>query len=180
MPSPLGHTLAACAAIISMDRSLIRGKILNIVVPGLGFVVGTLADADFIVAYYSTLPYLRHHYFSHSIPFTIALSAFVWIILKLFKTPLALKKSLIFAAAYGSHLLLDYFAHDGSKPFGIPLLWPFSHHHFIAPFNIFLSIHRGEFSDLFSLHNMLAIFIEFAVLAPILAFVVWKARQQMS
>ena len=34
------------------------------------------------------------------------------------------------AAAYGSHLLLDWFGLDTSAPFGIPALWPLSSAYF--------------------------------------------------
>ncbi len=74
------------------------------------------------------------------------------------------KFALLIGAAYSSHLLLDYFADDGSKPYGIPLLWPFTNQHFIAPFNLFYSIHRGEFSDIFSMHNFVGVLIEIAVI----------------
>ena len=180
MPSPVGHTIGAFAAMLAVDPSIIStGRRLTLAM-GTAFVVGTLADADFVVAYYSTTPYLRHHYFSHSIPFAIIFTLLCWVILKSIQFRNATRAAGVLGAAYTSHLLLDYFAEDGSRPYGIPLLWPFSDRHFIAPFDVFLSIHRGEFSDLFSMHNVFAILIEIGVLAPIalLLFLVANTRMK--
>ena len=82
MPSPVGHTIGAFAAMLAVDPSIIStGRRLTLAM-GTAFVVGTLADADFVVAYFSTTPYLRHHYFSHSIPFAIVFTLVCWVILK--------------------------------------------------------------------------------------------------
>jgi membrane-bound metal-dependent hydrolase YbcI (DUF457 family) len=178
MPTPVGHTLGALAAMIAIEPSIISSRCKPIVILGTAFIVGTLADADFLVAHYTTAPYLRHHYFSHSIPFAILFTVLCWIILKIAKFHDPKKGAALLGTAYGSHLFLDYFAHDGSKPYGIPLLWPFSDRHFIAPVDVFFSIHRGEFSDLFSWHNFFAVLIEIAVLAPIvvLMFLIANSR----
>jgi membrane-bound metal-dependent hydrolase YbcI (DUF457 family) len=179
MPSPVGHTIGAFAAILAVDPSIITTRYKLSVALGTSFIVGTLADADFLVAYFSTVPYLRHHYFSHSIPFAIIFWLLCWVVLKGIKFKDATRNAALLGAAYGSHLVLDYFAEDGSKPYGIPLLWPFSNQHFIAPFDIFLSIHRGEFSDLFSLHNLWAILIEVGVLTPLALMMFLLANSRM-
>jgi membrane-bound metal-dependent hydrolase YbcI (DUF457 family) len=179
MPSPVGHSLGALAAMIAIEPSIIVSRYKPIVILGTAFIVGTLADADFLVAHYTTVPYLRHHYFSHSIPFAILFTTVCWIILKLVKFHDSKKGAALLGAAYGSHLFLDYFAQDGSKPYGIPLLWPFTDQHFIAPFDIFFSIHRGEFVDLFSWHNFFAILIEIAVLAPIVVLMFLLANSRL-
>jgi membrane-bound metal-dependent hydrolase YbcI (DUF457 family) len=179
MPSPVGHTIGAFAAMLAVDPTIITNGRRMILSIGTAFVVGTLADADFLIAYFSTAPYLRHHYFSHSIPFAIVFTLFCWLFLKSIRFKNAGRATAVLGAAYSSHLLLDYFADDGSRPYGIPLLWPFSNRHFIAPFDIFLSIHRGEFSDLFSLHNVMAILIEVGVLAPIVLLLFLIANTRM-
>jgi membrane-bound metal-dependent hydrolase YbcI (DUF457 family) len=181
MPSPVGHTLAAYAAMLVLDAGLITSRYKMNLAIGAAFIFGTLADADFVVAQFTTIPYLRHHYFSHSIPFAAALTLLIWALLKLFRFQNAKKISIVLGVAYGTHLLLDYLAEDGSKPYGIPLLWPFSHHHFIAPVNIFFSIHRGELGAIFSLHNLAAILIEIAVMAPVaaLAFLIVRRKNEI-
>ncbi len=180
MPSPVGHTLGAFSALLALEPNIVSSRYKTNIALGAAFVFGSLADADFVVAHFSTAPYLRHHYFSHSIPFAICFTFLCWIILKCFRFQNAGKFSGLIGAAYSSHLLLDYFAEDGSNPYGIPLLWPFTNRHFIAPFNLFYSIHRGEFTDIFSMHNLVGVLIEIAVMAPItfLLIVVAKRRVQ--
>jgi len=180
MPSPVGHTLGAFSALLALEPDIVTSRYKTNIALGAAFVFGSLADADFVVAHFTTAPYLRHHYFSHSIPFAICFTLLCWIILKCFRLRNAGKIAGLIGAAYSSHLVLDYFADDGSKPYGIPLLWPFTNRHFIAPINLFYSIHRGEFSDIFSMHNFVGILIEFAVMAPITAMIFWWARNRVS
>ena len=144
---------------------------------GLGFVFGSLADADFIVAHYTSHPALHHHYFSHSISFALALTAFLWAGLKLLRFASANRWSLILGVAYGTHLLLDYFTEDGSFPYGIPLLWPFTNKHFVAPLSIFYSIHRGDWDAIFSPSNLKAISMELAVMIPVTLLTILLKRQ---
>lgn len=180
MPSPVGHTLGAFSVLVALEPDIVTSRYKTNIALGAAFVFGSLADADFVVAHFSTAPYLRHHYFSHSIPFAICFTLLCWIILKCFRSRNAGKFAGLIGAAYSSHLLLDYFADDGSKPYGIPLFWPFTNRHFIAPFNLFYSIHRGEFSDIFSMHNLIGVLIEIAVMAPITLILILWARRRLS
>jgi membrane-bound metal-dependent hydrolase YbcI (DUF457 family) len=180
MPSPVGHTLGAFSALLALEPDIVTSRYKTNIALGAAFVFGSLADADFVVAHFTNIPYLRHHYFSHSIPFAICFTLLCWIILNCFRLRNAGKIAGLVGAAYSSHLVLDYFADDGSKPYGIPLLWPFTDRHFIAPINLFYSIHRGEFSDIFSMHNLFGILIEFAVMAPITALLFWWARKRVA
>lgn len=150
----------------ALEPGLVQDRRKAGLTAGVAFVVGSLADADFLVAYFSHVTFLHHHYFSHSIPFAVVFTAVCYLVLKLLRWRQPGRAAKLIGAAYGSHLFLDYFAHDGSFPYGIPLLWPFSSKHFIAPVEIFYSIHRGGFDNLLGLHNLAAIGIEIAVLAP--------------
>lgn len=167
MPTPIGHALGAYAAMVALEPGLISDRRKASVTAGAAFVIGSLADADFLVAYFTRAEFLHHHYFSHSIPFALGLAALTFLICKILRINRPEKIAALVAAGYGSHLVLDYFAHDGSFPYGIPLLWPFTDKHFIAPVEIFLSIQRGAFEKLLGLHNLAAIGIEIAVLLPL-------------
>ncbi|PWT93242.1 MAG: hypothetical protein C5B54_02185 [Acidobacteria bacterium] len=180
MPSPVGHTLGAYAALVTLDPRWVQDRKRNLVALGLAFTFGTMADADFIVAEYSNNPALHHHFFTHSIPFAVGLMLVTILLLKLFRVRRPLWYGFMLGVAYGTHLLLDYFAQDGSTPVGIPLLWPFTIRHFITPVNIFYSIHRGEFTDLFSFHNFVAILIEILILLPIALLAHWYAKRRLS
>jgi membrane-bound metal-dependent hydrolase YbcI (DUF457 family) len=181
MPSPIGHALGAYAALLALKPDLLADRRKNSLAVGAAFVLGSLADADFFVAHFAQgIYYLRHHYFSHSIPFALGFTFLCYLILKGIRARSPVKYSGLAGVAYGSHLLLDYFAQDGSAPYGIPLLWPippFHRTHFIAPIEIFFSIHRGEFTDLLSAHNLAAIAIEVAVLAPLCALAFVRAKR---
>lgn len=80
------------------------------------------------------------------------------------------------AMAYGSHLALDLFCHDGRAPFGIPVLWPFSDSHWIAPYTVFSGVKHGVpgdgmsrfFTEVFSLENLITLGLEIVLLTPLL------------
>ena len=167
MATPIGHTLGAYAAIAFLKPETVRDSRRNRIALGLAFIFGNLADTDFLVAHLTDRTFLNHHYFSHSIPVAVLVTVCSFLMLKAMRQPQSLQESLVLGAVYGSHLLMDLFTDDGSAPYGIPLLWPFTNHHFFPSFFIFPSIHRGNLQDLFSLHNLKATFLEIAVLGPI-------------
>lgn len=179
MPSPVAHTLAAYAIMVSLDPSLTSTRQKNSLALGAAFVFGSLADADFVVAHFTTQPFLRHHYFSHSIPFMLLFTVACWLALKLAGRGSPAKWAGLFGAAYSSHLLLDYMTEDGSFPYGIPLLWPLTHRHFVAPINIFYSIHRGTWQAIFSPENLHALLVEVVVMLPVALLAVAIARRRL-
>lgn len=179
MCTPFAHGLAGYAVLVLGEPRLASDFRSNLQAMGTGFVFGTLADADFLVAYFTKNPVLQHHYFSHSIPFVILIGILSFLLVKLLVPSRALHLAMVLAAAYGSHLLLDYFTHDGSPPIGIPLLWPLAHKHFIAPVEFFLSIHRGSIEALFGPHNFKALFRESLILGPFALAAYWKARRSL-
>jgi len=178
MATPVGHTLGAYATIVLLKPQSVSDRSRNLIALGLAFIFGNLADTDFLVAYFTDQTFLNHHYFSHSIPFAILVTAFCFLILKATRRPQSFREALVLGAAYGSHLLIDYFTDDGSPPFGIPLLWPFTDHHFMSPVLLFPSIHRGNLYDLLSLHNLKAMVLEIAVLGPPALLAVLIARKE--
>ena len=179
MASPIAHTLGAYAVLVTLEPKLVSTRRLNSIALGTAFVFGNLADADFVVEQFTSNPFWRHHYFTHSIPFAILLGVVCYLILKIANRKNAGRDAGLVCAAYSSHLLIDFFTDDGSKPYGIPLLLPFSHQHFMAPFPIFYSIHRGELTDLFSAHNLIGVMIEVAVMGPIAYLAVFVARVRL-
>lgn len=179
MSSPIAHTLGAYAVLVTLEPKLVSTRRLNGIALGTAFVFGNLADADFVVEQFTANPFWRHHYFTHSIPFAILVGIASYLILKITHRQNALRYAVLVWAAYCSHLLIDFFTDDGSKPYGIPLLLPFTHEHFMASFSIFYSIHRGELSDLFSVHNLIGVTIELAVMAPIAYLAAFLARLRL-
>lgn len=88
---------------------------------------------------------------------------------------------------YASHLLLDWLTLDTRAPYGIPLLWPFSDRHFIAPFSVFLNIRHGTenggaanfFAELLSLHNLGAVALEVLLLTPLLILAARRGKRRV-
>jgi inner membrane protein len=79
------------------------------------------------------------------------------------------------AAAYGSHVLLDWLGRDTSPPIGVMALWPFSPDYYQSDVTIFMAILRQHWREDFLTHNALAVLREVAILGPILALV-WRLR----
>jgi membrane-bound metal-dependent hydrolase YbcI (DUF457 family) len=177
MPSPVAHTLGAYAGLLYLNPAYLESPRSNRIALALAAVFGCMADADFVVAQHTSNPQFQHHYFSHSFPFAFALGLICYGLLRLIHSKHTAKAAFLITAAYCTHLFLDYFTEDGSRPYGIPLLWPFTQRHFVAPVIIFYSIHRGDWEDLFSRHNLIAICIEVLVLAPLVVLAIWRARR---
>src|SRR5262245_1410110 len=179
MASPIAHTLGAYAVLVTIEPRLVSSRRLNGIALGTAFVFGNLADADFVIEQFISSPIWRHHYFSHSIFFAILVGIVTYLVLKIARWKNAVRDAVLVFAAYSSHLLIDYFTDDGSKPYGIPLFLPFTQEHFISPLSIFYSIHRGELTDLFSMHNLMGVLIELAVMGVIAYLAFFLARLRL-
>ena len=181
MPSPVAHGFAGYAILMLAEPRLASNLRSNAKALATGIVFGGLADADFFVAYFTKNPVLQHHYFTHSIPFALLIGLLAYVFLRwILKMKDALKMSLLVTLIYGSHLFLDYFTHDGSRPIGIPLLWPLTHKHFMAPVEVFMSIHRGGMEHLFGAHNWEALIREFFIMAPLALASYLYARKRLN
>ena len=83
---------------------------------------------------------------------------------------------MICAAAYGSHLLLDWLAVDMRMPYGLQLLWPLSDAWYISGLDIFPQTERRNLLSLATLRiNLWAMSFETAVMLPVL-YLVWLVR----
>ena len=72
------------------------------------------------------------------------------------------------AAAWASHLLLDWLGSDTSAPIGIMALWPFTTEHYQSSFYVFDAISRRYWMpEQFVWGNLKAAAREAAILAPI-------------
>jgi membrane-bound metal-dependent hydrolase YbcI (DUF457 family) len=171
MAGPVAHTFAAYAALITVKPKLIADRRSSALAWGTAFLFGNLADADF-----TRNPVLQHHYFSHSIPFAFLITFLCIAVLKALRYPHAFKTGILLGMLYGTHLLIDYFTDDGSAPFGIPLLWPFTNRHFWSPVILFYATHRNE---LFSKHNVTGLLIEIALLLPIVGLARFRAHREL-
>lgn len=82
------------------------------------------------------------------------------------------------AAAYGSHVLLDWMATDSTPPIGVMALWPFSREHFESDLHVFMAISRRYHQGWpFVRQNTLALLRELAILLPILSLLLLFRRR---
>ena len=76
------------------------------------------------------------------------------------------------AAAYSSHVLLDWLATDSRPPIGIMALWPLNRDHYESDWHIFMAISRRYHQGWsFIRHNALALAWEMILLLPALLLV---------
>jgi inner membrane protein len=178
MTTPIGHSLLALT--VCLFRGKLPNKLSQWLIPGLIFFVAVAPDLDFLPilwqGYKAGMSY--HQGFSHSILFglfstTLALAIVYW--LKLYP----IKKALVlFSAAAASHILLDYFTHDGRAPYGIPLLWPFSDARFTSPVSLFSGFSKGSLAAIFSWQNLVVLGGELLVTGSLFAVVYLLLRKR--
>jgi membrane-bound metal-dependent hydrolase YbcI (DUF457 family) len=204
MPSPIGHALAGVAVAWAADlmpgrrawratgptASLFAraGGTLTLVCAGLA----AAPDLDLFFPY-RFLPY-RHRAITHSLGaviliFIVAIAVTGWVTwwsspgrqASASPRPAApglpvLRIGLICAAAYGSHLLLDWLGADTSRPYGLQALWPFSDRWYISGLDLFPETERRDILSMAALRrNLLAVSCESAILLPVLGLL-WLVR----
>lgn len=171
MPSPIGHALAGLAAawaadLVPGDRSwrtapasaswLRRaGNGLTLTCVGLG----AAPDLDHLFAAHRTV--------THSIGAVALVGVAAAAVAANAHRPVA-RITAMCAAAYSTHLLLDWLGVDMYPPRGLQLLWPFSSEWFISGLDIFRQTARQQLLTLPIIRkNALAILQEIAILGPI-------------
>jgi len=184
MPSPIGHALAGIAAAWTADlvpgcrawRTASRaaswyaraGNGLTIACA----VLAVLPDIDLVM-----LPFKPevHRTVTHSLGAILFVGIAAAFIARRARRPVT-RVSLTCAAAYATHLLLDWLGADEFPPFGIQMLWPFSHEWLISGWDLFRQTARRQLmSPAIIRLNAIAIAQETAILLPILV-ALWLVR----
>jgi inner membrane protein len=131
---------------------------------------GAIADVDLF------LP-IAHRGPLHSIAAGVGAGVIALVLLRMSRTPLDRPRlALAFAAAYGSHVLLDWLGADTSSPRGLMALWPFTSDYFISDLTMFRAISRRYWMSNFWWDNTVAVLQELAILGPLVAFIAWRRR----
>lgn len=179
MPSSVGHAIAGVAAAWTAD--LLPGRRAWRAAPptaswwrraGDGLTLACLAlatipDADLL--------FHIHRSYSHSAGAVILAGVVAAAIAARRHRPVA-RVALMCAAAYATHLLLDWLSADTLPPYGIQAFWPFSSVWVISGWDLFRQTERGHFVSAAAIWaNLKAIAQELAILAPIAA-IVWLVR----
>ena len=163
MPTPIGHALAGIALAGTARRSMSSRRHVAILAfcasaPDLDLVLRLVDGAN------------HHRGPSHS----LGAAGLVFVAtLLLRRAGVSLPGAALMAAAWASHVVLDYLGRDTSPPFGVMALWPFSGGFYISPVSVFYDIPRS-FGAAAIRHNLLAVAVEIAVLAPI-AWLSWRS-----
>jgi len=141
-------------------------------------IFANLPDVDYLFGFIVGRPNAFHRDWTHSLVFALGIAVlFMWIrFLK--SSTVEIRSSLLVFGLISSHLVVDYFALDMSDPVGIPLFWPFSSEHYIAPIILFRDVHKGVtnaafFRVLFSSHNLITLLSELMIFGPFVAISYW-------
>jgi inner membrane protein len=124
---------------------------------------GVAADLDLLAG--------AHSGPTHSVGATVLFGLAVYFIRAQWRFALAA------AAAYASHILLDWLGSDGAPPIGIMALWPFTRQYYESNLHVFYAISRRYWLPDFWAFNLRAVAREAMVLGPAAALIFWwRAR----
>jgi membrane-bound metal-dependent hydrolase YbcI (DUF457 family) len=180
MPSPIGHALAGIAATWMAD--LLPGRRAWRTAPrrspwleraGNGFTLVGAAlaaspDLDLLL-------FKSHRMATHSLGAVVVVAVLAAALAARAGRPVS-RVALMCAAAYSSHLLLDWMCADNYPPRGVQLLWPVTSNWYISSWEVFRQTARNDLLSSASIRtNLLAIAQELAILLPLLAGV-WLVR----
>jgi hypothetical protein len=164
MPSPIGHALAGAAAGWVLAGPAADGgqpdrrRLWRL--GGLFALLAVLPDLDLLT------PSL-HRGPSHSVGAAVIAGMAAGALSRQARVGLAA------AAAYGTHVLLDWLGTDNTPPLGLMALWPLSGEFYISDVHLFDGISRRYWLLDSWLHNLRAIARELLILLPPAALVCW-------
>ena len=159
VPSPIGHALGGMALGCLIAPRLGRGA----AAAGLTYAAFAIApDLDLLVGSHST--------YTHSAGAVGIVFLAAWAASRRPRVAAAI------AAAWASHLLLDWLGSDTSPPIGIMALWPFSREHYQSSFYVFDAISRRYWlPEQFVWSNLKAALREVLILGPVASISYWMS-----
>jgi membrane-bound metal-dependent hydrolase YbcI (DUF457 family) len=164
MPSPIGHAVAGCAVVWAADLIDRRPSSARLALAGA--VLATTPDLDLLFAHF-------HRSATHS---AVAVVLVFSIAAAVTGKVTRWRTAAICAAAYATHLLLDWLATDRFAPAGIQIWWPFAPRFYLSGWDIFDQTERlHPFAPATIDQNARAVAKEIAYLAPIAA-ALWLIR----
>ena len=184
MPSPLGHVLAGAAVAWASD--LVPGdrawRAAPRTAPWYERAGGRLTLTCALLAAAPDLDLLlpgMHRSWTHSVTAGVTAGVVAAVVARLSGgVPRLHARRIAFmcAAAWGSHLLLDWLGADPAPPFGIQALWPFSHRWFMSGWDLLpVTERRHPLSAAAMRINIRTAVTEIGVLGPI-ALALWLVR----
>ncbi len=187
MPSPVGHALGGVIVGLLLGPAACepRGQARDRVGTGQGQggdspgpVTNGLQDLGWLAlaACAPDLDFLwgRHGAETHSVGAALLAGLFVLGLTRGTRARLAIAVAL----AWGSHVFFDWLGSDDTPPIGVMALWPFTGAYYFANAYVFEAISRRYWLPGFWTHNLMAVVREAAILAPIVAALVWLRRSR--
>jgi inner membrane protein len=172
MPSPLGHMLGGVAAGWLVSGVPVRGggpgaadRVRSAVTYAC---LGAVPDLDLLIGV--------HRGPTHSIGAALIVGIAAGALLYFTGLRRSLRSATTLAAAcaaaFGSHVLLDWLSSDNSAPIGIMALWPLDHDFYTSDLHVFMAISRRYYHGwTFVWQNLLAVTREVAILLPLVSLV---------
>ena len=163
MPSPVGHALGGIAAgwgLTPRDARRWHAVRTAAIVAALG----VAPDLDLLVHAHRTV--------THSVGAACAAG------LAAFAATRRPRWGVAAAAAWGSHILLDWLGTDTRPPAGLMALWPFSRRYVESAWHLFPAVSRRYWLPEFWFYNLKALAVEVFVMAPIAWLAIVLARRR--
>ena len=164
MPSPIGHVLAGASVVWAADAIDRRRSSARLVAACV--LLAALPDLDLVLPGH-------HRSFTHSVTavlLVLIVSAAVTERVNRWRI------ALICAAAYATHLLLDWLGADTLAPIGLQAFWPFSDRFFVSGLEVFAQTERrNPFSGPTIVQNLWTAAREVMIVGPVAA-VLWLVR----
>lgn len=171
MPSPLGHALGGIAAGVAAGGAMGGTRWPSVGRLAAFASLGVAADLDLLFGTHSTC--------SHSLGAVGVVAALAFVAGR--GGRVGWRPVAAVAAAYASHLLLDWVNTDYAAPIGIMALWPMTTAHYHAGLSVFPPVSREVGAARFLATNAWAALVEVLVLGPVaLGVVVARARQHVA
>lgn len=166
MPTPVGHAIGGIAAAWFAESAAgTRSWPATIPLAIAAAVVAMSPDLD--------IPFGTHRTYTHSIAAAAAAGLGAWLIFRRW-TPRGAALAITIAAAYASHLLLDWLGKDSSNPPGLMALWPFSSSFYISGVDLFGEVSRRYWKpEEFIVKNFQVVGRELLILIPVAAVAWW-------
>jgi membrane-bound metal-dependent hydrolase YbcI (DUF457 family) len=179
MPTPVGHSLAGIAFALAGERGRLPGDVRRFLTRPATLVcvaLATLPDVDLLFPDY-------HRTATHSVTATIVVATVAAVMTAratnagsepVDSRSIAWSAVAMYAAAHGSHLLLDWLNCDPSPRPGIQLLWPLSDRWFSSGWCVFPGEERRHiFTVAAMIQNLTVLAWEVGILGPVVLALWW-------
>jgi len=183
VPSPAGHVIAGAAIAwaaealqpfrTSGEESAPPSAALPVVTPLV------LACAAFALAPDLDILLASHRTYTHSIAAAASAAIACGAVARALRSP-AVATGIACGLAVGSHILLDWLGHDGTRPIGLMALWPLSSAFYYSGIDLFADVSRRYWKpDEFVFKNAVSVAREFVILAPAAGVAFWLRRRTL-